>query len=566
MDSAISIFRSLRRYRGYFGGVGLAISLLLPGPGFGQATETKNESQPNAGDDALIPLTSGPPLTAREEEMLRLIKGLQERVARLEAVDQRDGPDAGDLQPAAEKDNQRSSQARLLEASIVGTVPQHASGSEQPAKPAPTKATISVQEAQAAQASLPSRTSADDKTMLPESSDGNPAIFGEFNPGRGFTVGRGEYGELNLSGYMAARYLNQLPGTQTAVDHLGRPIAVAPRQDFQFHRVMLFSQGWLFSPKFQYSSFLWTVQDTNQVAVGGALYYSFNKYATVGMGWNAYPGTMSLQGSHPYWESYDRVMADEFFRPYFSQGVFGQGELFPRFQYRWMVGNNNSNLDTPAVKLDRDLSGGFALTWLPTTGEFGPRGAFGDYERHESLATRFNLAYTDSPEDRQSPIGTPAGNTTLRLADSLNVFDFGALAPGVTVESAHYKMVSASPGIKYHGLWLQGEGYARRLDNLIADGRLPVSVVRDFGFYFQAAAMVIPKRFEIYGTTSYVFSNYGKPKEFIVGGNYYPWNTRNIRLNTQLINVGHSPVSSTFGFYVGQLTGQVFSFGVTAMY
>ncbi len=449
---------------------------------------------------------------------------------------------------------------------LRGIVSQHATGPEQPAKPAATQLAIRVQEAQAAQASLPSRTSADDKTMLPESSDGNPAIFGEFNPGRGFTVGRGEYGELNLSGYMAARYLNQLPGTQTAVDHLGRPIVVLPRQDFQFHRVMLFSQGWLFNPKFQYSTFLWTVQDTNQVAVGGALYYTFNKYATVGMGWNAYPGTMSLQGSHPYWESYDRVMADEFFRPFFSQGVFGQGNLLPKLQYRWMVGNNNSNLDVPAVRLDRDLSGGFAITWLPTTGEFGPRGAFGDYERHESLATRLNLAYTDSPEDRQSPIGTPAGNTTLRLADSLNVFDIGALAPGVTVESVHYKMVSSSPGIKIHGLWLQGEGYARRLDNFIADGKLPVSVVRDYGFYFQAAAMVIPNRFELYGTTSYVFSNYGKPKEFIVGGNYYPWNTRNIRLNTQLINVGHSPVSSTFGFYVGQLTGQVFSFGVTAMY
>jgi hypothetical protein len=456
---------------------------------------------------------------------------------------------------------------------LRGAVAQRANVTEKAPDPASAQATGGVKGAQTAQSSssnaqssalTPSNT--DDKTEFPESSNGNPAIFGEFNPGRGFTVGRGEYGELNLSGYMATRYLNQLPGTQTAKDHLGRPITVAPRQDFQFHRVMLFSQGWLFHPKFQYSTFLWTVQDTNQVAVGGALYYSFNKYATVGMGWNAYPGTMSLQGSHPYWESYDRVMADEFFRPYFSQGVFGQGELFPRFQYRWMVGNNNSNLDVPAIKLDRDLSGGFALTWLPTTGEFGPRGAFGDYERHESLATRFNLAYTNSPEDRQSPVGTPANNTTLRLADSLNIFDTGALATGVTIQQAHYQMISASAGMKYRGFWLQGEGYGRKLNNFLADGKLPVADVRDTGFYVQVADMIVPNRIELYGATSYVFSNYGKPKEFIVGGNYYPWNTRNIRLNTQLINVGHSPVNSTFGFYLGQLTGQVFTFGVTAMY
>ncbi len=415
-------------------------------------------------------------------------------------------------------------------------------------------------------ASGQNQSSGDDKTLFPQADAGNPAIFGEFNPGRGFTVGKGEYGELNLSGYMAVRYLNQLPPDQSATDHLGRPIPVEPRNDFQFHRVMLFSQGWLFDPKFQYSTFVWTVQDTNQVAVGGALYYTFGKYMTLGGGWNAYPGTQSLQGSHPYWESYDRVMADEFFRPYFSQGVFAQGNLLPTLQYRWMVGNNNSNLDIPATKLDRDLSAGFALTWLPTTGEFGPRGAFGDYERHEKLATRFNLAYTYSPEERQSPVGTAPGNTTLRLADSLNVFDTGALANGVTVEKTKYQLVSAAAGMKYRGFWLQGEGYGRKLDNFIANGLLPVSAVRDYGFYVQMADMVVPNRIELYGATSYIFGQYGHPKEFIVGGNYYPWNTRNLRLNVQLINVDRSPVSSTFGFYIGQIRGQVVSVGFTTLY
>ena len=406
----------------------------------------------------------------------------------------------------------------------------------------------------------------DDTTLLPEASDGREGVFGEFNPGRGFTVAKGPYGILNFSGYLAARYLNQLPPDQTATDHLGRPIAVDPRQDFQLHRVMLFSQGWLFTPKFQYATFVWTVQDTNQVAVGGAITYNFSKYALVGIGWNAYPGTQSLQGSHPYWESYDRVMADEFFRPFFSQGVFGQGIIVPRLEYRWMVGNNNSNLDTPATKIDRKLSAGGALTWLPTTGEFGPRGAFGDYERHEKLATRFNLAYTYSPEERQSSLSEVSSNTTLRLADSLNVFDPGTFAPGVTVLRTRYRLASAAAGLKYHGFWLQGEGYYRKLDQFVADGLMPVGAVRDTGFYVQAAQMIIPKRAEIYGTTSYVFSDYGHPKEFIVGGNYYPWDTRNLRLNLQLINVDQSPVSSTFGFYTGKITGQVVSIGFTVLY
>jgi hypothetical protein len=443
-----------------------------------------------------------------------------------------------------------------VEASPNAPQAQPAAGQTQPKAP----------DAASSGQSSSSPSDADDKTLLPEASDGAPGVFGEFNPGRGFTVAQGELGKLDFSGYLAARYLNQLPPDQTAMDHLGRPIPVQARQDFQLHRVMLFSQGWLFSPKFNYGTFVWTVQDTNQVAVGGAISYNFNKYVLLGLGWNAYPGTQSLQGSHPYWESYDRVMADEFFRPFFSQGFYGQGIIFPRLEYRFMVGNNNSNLDTAATKLDRDLSAGAAITWLPTTGEFGPRGAFGDYERHEKLATRFNLAYTYSPEERQSTVGTAANNTTLRLADSLNVFDTGAFANGVTVQKTTYKLLSAAAGMKYHGFWLQGEGYSRTLDHFIADGPMPVKSVRDTGFYVQMAQMIVPKRLELYAATSYVFSDYGHPKEFIGGGNYYPWNTRNLRLNVQVINVDQSPVSSTFGFYTGKITGQVVAVGFTTLY
>jgi hypothetical protein len=139
-------------------------------------------------------------------------------------------------------------------------------------------------------------------------------MFGEFNPGQGFVVGRSKYGEPDLSDYMAVRYLNQLPPNQSARDHLSRPIPIQPRDDFQFHRVMLFFQGRLFGQKFRYQAFVWTVQDTNEVAVG------------------------------------------------------------------------------------------------------------------------------------------PPTDTTLRLADSLNIFDTGALANGVTVKSTHYSMISAAAGMKYRAV------------------------------------------------------------------------------------------------------------------
>src|SRR5260370_39793836 len=202
MDSAILIPTRLRKRRRFFFGVGLAISLSTV-LSYGQATTvSKNEPRPNAGDDASIPLTGGPPLTAREEEMLRLIKGLQERVARLEA---KGGADGGDAQPAAQGDSAGSSQARLLEASIVGAVPQRANVSEKAAEPASVQATAGVKVGQTGPSSSPNQSNAYDKTEFPESSDVNPAIFGEVNPCRGFTLDRGVFEELILSCSMASR-------------------------------------------------------------------------------------------------------------------------------------------------------------------------------------------------------------------------------------------------------------------------------------------------------------------------------------------------------------------------
>jgi hypothetical protein len=37
--------------------------------------------------------------------------------------------------------------------------------------------------------------------------------------------------------------------------------------------------------------------------------------------------------------------------------------------------------------------------------------------------------------------------------------------------------------------------------------------------------------------------------------NLYPFNSRNYRLNVQVIDVNHSPVSSAFGYYVGGQNG-----------
>jgi hypothetical protein len=335
---------------------------------------------------------------------------------------------------------------------------------------------------------------------------------------------------------------------------------VDPRNDIYPHRVIIFLKGWLWKPKLIYNVFLWTVNTTDQDAIFAAVGYQFTRRFSLYAGLNGTPGTRSLQGSHPFWLGHDRVMADEFFRPYFSNGVWAQGELFRGFWYNGMVANNNSALGIKATQLDRHFSTGGSVWWMPTTKEFGPRGAFGDWEHHDTLATRIGVSAAHSREQRYTDEATgAAGNTTLKLADSLNVFDIGALAPGVTVDQVDYRVLSIDAGVKYHGVFLQTEIYARWLNDFVADGPVPVDKIVDQGFYVQGAFYPVRQKLELYGATSQIYGDkdagFDNSSEYLAGLNFYPANTRNHRLNLQVMNVNHSPVSSTFGYYTGGQDG-----------
>jgi hypothetical protein len=388
--------------------------------------------------------------------------------------------------------------------------------------------------------------------------------WGDFAPGNGFLVGRSSAGELSISGYALLRYVNQLPGEQTFTDHLGNERTVDGRNDIYPHRVMVFFKGWLGSPKLIYAITFWTVNTTDQRAIFGNIGYQFGRRFSLYGGLNGNPGTRSLQGSHPFWLGHDRVMADEFFRPYFGSGIWAQGEITPGVWYNVVTTNNNSSLGVKSSQLDRTFSWGASTWWMPTTKEFGPRGGYGDWEWHDELATRIGASWTWSPEQRFSSSTTNAPeNTTIRLADSVNVFETGALAPGVTVDEVDYRILSFDAGMKYKGIFLQTEIYNRWLNDFKADGLLPVGSIHDTGFYLQAAFYPMPKTLEAYGITSHIFGDKaaGFDNSFEYGGgmNFYPFDTRNHRLNVQATYVNRSPVSSAFGYYVGGLKGTSFS-------
>lgn len=391
----------------------------------------------------------------------------------------------------------------------------------------------------------------------------------DFKSGNGIPLVMSPTGEMKMNLYLLVRYLNQLPATQSFTDHLGNKRDIDTANFISApHRVLLSFSGWVYDPRFLYQSTLWTVNATDKVAVIGYLAWAFNKKLTLFTGIGALPGTRTMTYSHPYWMGTDRGMADEFFRPGFTQGVWASGEALPGLNYTAMVGNNLTTLNVNATEDSRDFAASGNISWMPTTHEFGPKGGMGDFEYHKKMATRFGTSYTQGRQNAAtSTTNNMPDSTQVRMADSRLPFESGALVVGRTVDILTYQMWAIDGGIKFRGFHLQTEGYMRRLSKFYDNTGTSVlqSGIVDTGFYFQASQMLRPRKIEGYLATSWVFGDksngYSTSHEYVQGLNFYLFDTRNSRINLHVIEVYRAPTSSSFGYYVGGQKGVTLSAG-----
>jgi hypothetical protein len=308
------------------------------------------------------------------------------------------------------------------------------------------------------------------------------------------------------------------------------------------------------SQKFRYLAYVWTSNTSMglgaQVVVAGNLNYVFNPYLTLGGGIDGLPGVRAVEGNFPFWLTADnRLMADEFFRPSYTSGIWARGKVVDRVSYRFMLGNNLSQLGVDAGQLDDQLSTvAAALIWLPTTGEFGTRSCFGDFDTHEKVATRLAAHYTSSTEDRQGAPSTDAfENVQIRLSDGNPIFTPDLFGSGVQVSQVDYHMFCADGGVKYRGFALEGEYYWRWVNDLRGAGTetLAFDELQDDGFQLQASGMVLPHQLQGYAGLSKIFGEYGDPWDMRFGLNWFPWRNQVLRWNAEYLHTDRSPVGGS---------------------
>lgn len=207
------------------------------------------------------------------------------------------------------------------------------------------------------------------------SSGDEPTKWGSYTPNLGYKVANTEHGDLSVSIYSYARYLNQLGLDSTYRDAFGNVKNVQERQDFQLNKVQIKFLGWIFDPKFRYFLYAWSSNASQglgaQVVLAGNLNYAFNKHISVGAGIRSLPGTRSVEGNFPFWLGVDtRLIADEFFRPSYTSGVWASGKIASRLDYIAMIGNNLSTLGVSAAQLNNGFDTvSTSLVWTPSTGE-----------------------------------------------------------------------------------------------------------------------------------------------------------------------------------------------------
>lgn len=392
---------------------------------------------------------------------------------------------------------------------------------------------------------------------------------GEFTPGKGFQLFTADRASLNISVYGLFRWIDQTPGDQTFADHLGRQREVQARNDMYWQRSMIWFTGFFGTPDLRYNLTVWSLGATQQTLVFGNLQYRVSPALTIGVGMAPNLTVRSMQGSWPFWAGSDRQMTEEFMRAGFSSGVFVTGQPLSRFWYTAGVNTNLSQLGVTAANEGRGMAYSASVQWMPTTGEFGPRGGFGDLEHHEKLATRFGSSYAYAPNEyRAAPLTQPNPNETqLKLSDGVLAFETGALAPGVTVEYLAYNEFAIDAGLKYRGWSFQSEYYQRKLFDFVADGPLPLSSIIDRGVQAQLGYMVVPRHVLLYTSAGYVWDQFQRhPYEISPGLSWYPMATRSWRINLHTINVYKTPAGSSFGYYASGQTGWTYSLGTDILF
>ena len=238
----------------------------------------------------------------------------------------------------------------------------------------------------------------------------------------------------------------------------------------------------------------------------------------------------------------DRPMANDFFRPDRTVGIWASGRIHDAFNYELMVGNGYRTSNIPNQATDNKFT--FAATgyWDPF-GDFG--GQLVDYDYSCAPLVRYGHSFVFSPVS-DDQLGQPLGEADfMRLVDGTRLGQQGALAPGVTVSNFDIYFYGVDAAAKWRGWSINAEVFLRWIEDIRGDGALTISDLLQRGFYVEGGCFLIPQKLDVNFRYSQVSGLFGDASEYAGGVNWYPMETHKMKISCDVTALDGSPLNNT---------------------
>ena len=337
---------------------------------------------------------------------------------------------------------------------------------------------------------------------------------------------------------------------------------VHTRNDITVNRAMFILGGYVFDQRARYSFTVWTSAGAASIVVASNIGWQFNKALTITAGYTGVPGSRSLVNTFPFFTSTDRSMADNFFRPGFTQGVWANGELGKGLNYLAFVGNGLNTLSISANKIDTHLLLSGSVWWEPlgAYGEPGKsRNMYDDYFASNKVRIRLGHRVHEIPggpffESRSIQSREHVALQLRRRADLLD----RRVCAGCDGRSGDLPDVG---GRRRHQM--ERAGGQRAILRALAGrfrSRRPASArihIRSRRASSPAGYFVEPKTVMVYGRGSWVRGQFGDSHEYGGGVKWHFLPTERLWLNAELFQINQAPYSGAFTPYTAGMTGWV---------
>lgn len=238
----------------------------------------------------------------------------------------------------------------------------------------------------------------------------------------------------------------------------------------------------------------------------------------------------------------ERPMANDFFRPDRTVGVFGVGTLGDQGHYELMVGNGYQTANLPNSATDNQLT--FAGThYVDPLGDYGPQ--LVDFDGVCQPLVRLGHSFVYSPQASDAGAQPLPEVDFLRLSDGTRLTQTGALAPGVGVLEYDIFFYGVDAALKWQGWSVNSELFLRWIENIQATAPVPQNSLQQVGFYVAGGYFLIPRKLDLNIRYSQVSGELGTSSEYAAGVNWYPLGKTQLKLSLDVTSLDGSALQNT---------------------